>query len=183
MASDSFDSLPVDDLLAQLRDTPTGFIVKKQEPKDDATSLIPPVSTVPPTEEELGDYVIKKTTALVEQNMAAFRDIKDIAIATNDADTISALADVAKSISGSLELLNKIHLQNKKAKTAKEIATINAEAKRKQIETSPSTTNILAIGTREDVLKMLAEASKKIKDIPEIEIVDSTLTSTQIQKQ
>lgn len=182
MPTDSFEALPVDDLLAQLRDTPPAFVVKKDDKSD---AIVPIVSaTPPPKEEELGDYIIQKTTALVDQTMNAFKDIKDIAVATNDADTISALADVVKSVGSSLELLNKIHLQNKKTKAAKEVAQISADAKKKALENQPGTTNILAIGSREEVLKMLAEASKRatVVDIEATQVTTSNGTVVNIDK-
>jgi hypothetical protein len=156
--ADDFSSIPVDDLLQQLRDTPPAFVVKQQ---DQVTTALPPVSTEPIKEDEIGDYVIKKTTALVDQTMNAFKDIKDLAVATNDADTISALADLIKAANSAIDSLNKINIQNKKTKAAKEIAAIQAEARMKELQNQQPTTNILAVGTREEMLKIMEQAKQR----------------------
>lgn len=167
--SDDFSSLPVDDLLQQLRDTPPAFIVKSQ---DNTSTALPTVSTEPVKEEDLGEYIIKKTTSLVEQSLGAFKDIKDLAVATNDADTISALADLIKSANGAIDTLNKINIQNKKTKAAKEVAHIQAEARIKMLENQQPPANILTIGTREEVLKILEQASRKASTIVDAEFVE-----------
>jgi len=172
--ADNFNSIQVDDLLQQLRDTPKDFIVKPEDGA--ATSDLPPVSSEPVKEEDLGDYVIKKTTALVDHTMSAFKDIKEMAVATNDPDTILALSNLINSVTGSLETLNKIHIQNKKAQTSKEIAHINAEARKKQAENQPAQTNVLAVGTREEVIRLLNQAAKKTNDSP---IIDAEVTPSQ----
>lgn len=169
---DDFSSLPVDDLLQQLRDTPPAFVVKSQDQSN--TTSIPPVSCEPVKEEDLGEYVIKKTTALVEQTMTAFKDIKDLAVATNDADTISALADLIKAANSAIDSLNKINIQNKKIKAAKEVAHINAEAKIKAHENLPQVPNVLTIGTREEVLRILEQAHRKSL------IVEATFTDVPV---
>ena len=165
---DDFSSLPVDDLLQQLRDTPPAFVVK---PQDNNSTALPPVSTEQIKEEDIGDYVIKKTTSLVEQTMGAFKEIKDLAVATNDADTISALADLIKAANSAIDSLNKINIQNKKTKAAKEIAALNVEARMKELQNQTQPTNILAIGTREEVLKILEQAKLKTT-IVEAEFTD-----------
>jgi alkanesulfonate monooxygenase SsuD/methylene tetrahydromethanopterin reductase-like flavin-dependent oxidoreductase (luciferase family) len=158
--ADDFEPLNVDSLLDQLKQTPQDFNV----PKDSAPiTTLPPVSTVPPTEEELGDYIIKKTSELIDQTMNAFKNIRDIAVQSNDAETVEALASLVKSTTGALDSLNKIHVQNKKTKAAKEIAHINAYARKKAADTLAGGNNNVMVGSREEVLKMIAEAVHKSK--------------------
>lgn len=156
--ADDFPSLQVDDLLNQLRTTPSDFIVNSTG--NTSSSLIDSISTEPIKEEDLGDYIIKKTTTLVDQTMSAFKDIKTIAVASNDPDTISALADLVKAANSAIDSLNKINMQNKKLKSAKEVAAIYAAAKAKE-DKQPSSTNIITIGSREEVLKILDQAKQK----------------------
>lgn len=155
--ADDFPSLQVDDLLNQLRTTPPDFIVKSDSSNN---SILESLSTEPVKEEDLGDYIIKKTTTLVDQTMSAFKDIKNIAVASNDPDTISALADLVKAANSAIDSLNKINMQNKKLKSAKEVAAIYAAAKAKE-DKQPSSTNIITIGSREEVLKILDQAKQK----------------------
>lgn len=159
MSSD-FSSLPIDDLLQQLKDTPNNFQVKAQD--SDNTQLLPPVSSKPVTEDELGEYIIKQTTNLIDHTMGAFKNIKDVATATNDPETITALADLIKAANGALDSLNKINIQNKKSKTAKEVATINVEARKKELENQKPQTNIFMQGaTREEILKIIEQTKQK----------------------
>lgn len=170
--ADDFPSLQVDDLLNQLRTTPPDFIVKSDNNSNN--SILESLSTEPVKEEDLGDYIIKKTTTLVDQTMSAFKDIKNIAVASNDPDTISALADIVKAANSAIDSLNKINMQNKKLKSAKEVAAIYAAAKAKE-DKQPSSTNIITIGSREEVLKILDQAKQKSSAI-EAEYTDTQPT-------
>lgn len=170
--ADDFPSLQVDDLLNQLRTTPPDFIVKSDSSNN---SILESLSTEPVKEEDLGDYIIKKTTTLVDQTMSAFKDIKTIAVASNDPDTISALADLVKAANSAIDSLNKINMQNKKLKSAKEVAAIYAAAKAKE-DKPPSNTNIITIGSREEVLKILDQAKQKSSAI-DAEYTEQTLST------
>ena len=170
--ADDFPSLQVDDLLNQLRTTPPDFIVKSDNNSNN--SILESLSTEPVKEEDLGDYIIKKTTTLVDQTLSAFKDIKNIAVASNDPDTISALADIVKAANSAIDSLNKINMQNKKLKSAKEVAAIYAAAKAKE-DKQPSSTNIITIGSREEVLKILDQAKQKSSAI-EAEYTDTQPT-------
>ncbi len=170
--ADDFPSLQVDDLLNQLRTTPPDFIVKSDSSNN---SILESLSTEPVKEEDLGDYIIKKTTTLVDQTMSAFKDIKNIAVASNDPDTISALADLVKAANSAIDSLNKINMQNKKLKSAKEVAAIYAAAKAKE-DKPPSSTNIITIGSREEVLKILDQAKQKSSAI-DAEYTEQTLST------
>lgn len=170
--ADDFPSLQVDDLLNQLRTTPPDFIVKSDSSNN---SILESLSTEPVKEEDLGDYIIKKTTTLVDQTMSAFKDIKNIAVASNDPDTISALADLVKAANSAIDSLNKINMQNKKLKSAKEVAAIYAAAKAKEDKQPPST-NIITIGSREEVLKILDQAKQKSSAI-DAEYTEQTLST------
>lgn len=170
--ADDFPSLQVDDLLNQLRTTPPDFIVKSDSSNN---SILESLSTEPVKEEDLGDYIIKKTTTLVDQTMSAFKDIKTIAVSSNDPDTISALADLVKAVNSAIDSLNKINMQNKKIKSAKEIAAIYAAAKAKE-DKPPTGTNIITIGSREEVLKILDQAKQKSSAI-DAEYTEQTLST------
>lgn len=171
--ADDFPSLQVDDLLNQLRTTPPDFIVKSDNNSNN--SILESLSTEPVKEEDLSDYIIKKTTTLVDQTMSAFKDIKTIAVASNDPDTISALADIVKAANSAIDSLNKINMQNKKLKSAKEVAAIYATAKAKE-DKQPSSTNIITIGSREEVLKILDQAKQKSSAI-DAEYTEQTLST------
>ena len=170
--ADDFPSLQVDDLLNQLRTTPSDFIVKSDSSNN---SILESLSTEPVKEEDLGDYIIKKTTTLVDQTMSAFKDIKNIAVSSNDPDTISALADLVKAANSAIDSLNKINMQNKKLKSAKEVAAIYAAAKAKE-DKPPSSTNIITVGSREEVLKILDQAKQKSSAI-DAEYTEQTLST------
>jgi hypothetical protein len=175
VADNTFQPLAVDDLLKQLKDTPVNMGALANKPTHTST---PPVSAPYVDEEDLGKLVIQQASNLIMQSMGVLNEIKDVVIAGNDPETICAYADLMKSTNASLETLNKIYIQNKKAKTSKEIARINAEAKKNALENNPSQTNIL-IGTREEVLKMMGEITKKTlpDSVMEAEVVSSETIS------
>lgn len=171
MSNDFSPNLNVDTLLDQLRNTPQNFTVGQQSSGTD----LPEVSATIPTEDNLGDFIIEKTAQLVDSTLKAFKDIKNIAVTSNDPETIEALASLVKASSGALDTLNKINIQNKKTKAAKEIANIQAEARKKAAETLTGG-NTLLTGSREQVLKMISEVmhQKQLEGAIDAELVEDT---------
>ena len=125
------------------------------------------------TEDNINDYILQKTGTLIDAGLGAVNDLKDFVVQGQNPDEIAALSELISSTTKAIEALNKINLQNKKAKTDKELKAIDIEGKKAIAGSLPgnnitnNTVNLVA--SREEIFKQLLN---DVKDEP-IEVVDS----------
>lgn len=125
------------------------------------------------TEDNINDYILQKTGNLIDAGLGAVSDLKDFVVQGQNPDEIAALSELISSTTKAIEALNRINLQNKKAKTDKELKTMDIEGKKAIAGSLPganitnNTVNLVA--SREEIFKQLLN---DVKDEP-IEIVDS----------
>ena len=125
------------------------------------------------TEDNINDYILQKTGNLIDAGLGAVSDLKDFVVQGQNPDEIAALSELISSTTKAIEALNRINLQNKKAKTDKELKTMDIEGKKAIAGSLPganitnNTVNLVA--SREEIFKQLLS---DVKDEP-IEIVDS----------
>jgi hypothetical protein len=127
------------------------------------------------TEENINNYILQKTGNLIDAGLGAVNDLKDFVVQGQNPDEIAALSELISSTTKAIEALNKINLQNKKAKTDKELKTLDIEGKKAIANVLPgnnitNNTNVL-VASREEIFKQLLN---DIKNEP-IEIVDSVV--------
>jgi hypothetical protein len=114
----------------------------------------------PPTDENVNEYILKRGSELLDANIDTINRLKNRIATAHDSDEINALANLIKSTNSVLATLTSITLQNKKDKTSKEIASNTHQLK------EPSTVNnTMFIGTREDMLKLLAKKSAEVESV------------------
>jgi hypothetical protein len=137
-------------------------------PSDNAKPYIPtPAEQV--TDENVGDYVYKKSAELVESTLGAVQNLKDTVLTGSDPKEIAALSQLINSATKALDQLNKINIQNKQSKT-------NIKIKEMEIAANidrpllPNTTNVL-IATRDEIMSQIFNP-KAAKKQP-LEIVDA----------
>lgn len=122
-----------------------------------------PASVVAVAVENVEQYIVDKSSYLVEQAMQVVTSLKDyVAIGGADAKEISAFAEVVNAATSALESLNKIHNTKERTKTAIQLKDMDIKA-RKEIATQDNTTRLL-IG-REELMKQLILDSEKVIDI------------------
>jgi hypothetical protein len=125
------------------------------------------------TEDNINDYILQKTGTLIDAGLGAVSDLKDFVVQGQNPDEIAALSELISSTTKAIEALNRINLQNKKAKTDKELKAIDIEGKKAIAGSLPgnnitnNTVNLVA--SREEIFKQLLN---DIKDEP-IEVVES----------
>lgn len=117
-------------------------------------------------EEDINQYILNKASLLVENGLDSVQTLKDIITQSIDAEEIEAYSSLIKAVNNSLETVNRINLQNKKAKVAKEIKQMEVEAK-KQLGPVQHNTNVL-IATREEIIKGLIDSSKQPKPVNDV---------------
>ena len=126
-------------------------------------------------EDNINDYILQKTGSLIDAGLGAVRDLKDFIVQGQNPDEIAALSELISSTTKAIEALNKINLQNKKAKTDKELKAIDIEGKKAIAGSLPgnnitnNTVNLVA--SREEIFKQLLN---EIKD-DSIEITESVV--------
>jgi hypothetical protein len=124
-------------------------------------------------EDNINDYILQKTGTLIDAGLGAVSDLKDFIVQGQNPDEIAALSELISSTTKAIEALNKINLQNKKAKTDKELKAIDIEGKKAIAGSLPgnnitnNTVNLVA--SREEIFKQLLN---NVQDNP-VEIVES----------
>jgi len=137
------NSSEIDSIIQELKaDEVTPVIVKST-----------PIEVEKVNDENVGEYVYKKSAELVESTLGAVQALKDNVLTGSDPKEIAALSQLINSATKALDQLNKINIQNKVNKS-------NVEIKKMEIEANinrpmlPNTTNVL-IATRDEVMKQL----------------------------
>lgn len=131
-----------------------------------------PTPTEEVNDENVGEYVYKKSAELVESTLGAVQNLKDSVLTGSDPKEIAALSQLINSATKALDQLNKINIQNKQSKNNIEVKKmeIAANADRPQL---PNTTNVL-IATRDEIMSQIFNP-KAPKKQP-LEIVDADFT-------
>lgn len=126
------------------------------------------------TEDNINDYILQKTGNLIDAGLGAVSDLKDFVVQGQNPDEIAALSELISSTTKAIEALNRINLQNKKAKTDKELKTMDIEGKKAIASSLPgnnitnNTVNLVA--SREEIFKQLLN---NIEEEPVVEVVES----------
>ena len=126
------------------------------------------------TEDNINDYILQKTGNLIDAGLGAVSDLKDFVVQGQNPDEIAALSELISSTTKAIEALNRINLQNKKAKTDKELKTMDIDGKKAIASSLPgnnitnNTVNLVA--SREEIFKQLLN---NIEEEPVVEVINS----------
>ena len=126
------------------------------------STLQPTISSQPVqrlTSDRLDDFVLQNASNIVQDGVDMIKDLKNSISQTIDPDEVSSLADLIKATNGSLEILNKLNITNKKLGVKSNGKIINS-----------GNTNVF-IGTREDALKTIMNKKDSI-DVECVELED-----------
>lgn len=88
----------------------------------------------PIKDDQIQDYVTEKLNQLTSISIESIQDVKDLAIASNDGETISALASLIAAGTKQLELLSKFALQKEKIKSSSKMQDKDHAHKEKMID-------------------------------------------------
>jgi hypothetical protein len=128
-------------------------------PQQSTAKSVPRGTPTQITEDNINDYILQKTGTLIDAGLGAVSDLKDFIVQGQNPDEIAALSELISSTTKAIEALNKINLQNKKAKTDKELKAIDIEGKKAIAGSLPgnnvtnNTVNLVA--SREEIFKQL----------------------------
>jgi len=133
------------------------------------------------TEDNISDYVLKKTGSLIEAGLGAVEDLKEYIVQGQNPDEIAALSELISSTTKAIEALNRINLYNKKTKHDKELKKIDIEGKKEIASLVPGsnvTNNNIIVASRAEILERLFQESNKEED--KFEMVDVDLSTTKL---
>lgn len=122
------------------------------------------------TDDNINEFILKKASKLINSGLGAVEDLKDFIVQGQNPDEIAALSELISSTTKALEALNRINLQNKKAKTDKEIKEIDIAGRKAVAGMLPGNniinnkTNVL-VASREEIIKQLLETEKEAEPI------------------
>lgn len=120
----------------------------------------------PITKENLEEYIIQKSSSLVDGTIDMVDTVKDYITSAPESKDVASLAELINAATNAVETLNKIVLSNKKNETiikAKEMEI----ASRKELQQTESDTKLKL--TREEIFKMLVNNIKPV----EAEIIEN----------
>lgn len=155
--SDEIDSI-IQELKAD-EITPT-FLTKKKEVTESEKL----------TDENVGEYVYKKSSELVESTLGAVQSLKDTVLTGSDPKEIAALSTLINAATKALDQLNKINLQNKQTKSNEEMKKLEIAANSKK-PVLPNTTNVV-IATRDAIMDQLFDKPNRRE---KLQITDSQI--------
>lgn len=162
----SNDNSEINDIITQLKDDSINsqpqYSSRINQKKEEVKDL---------TDDNVNDYVYKKSGELIESTLGAIQSFRDNILAGSDPKEISALSQLINSASKALDQLNKINLQNKQSKSNLELKKLELESNSHLSKLIPQTNNIV-IATRDEIMqKMFDKPMKKEK----LQIVDSEI--------
>lgn len=137
----------VNSILHQLKDTTT--LAKKVEKVPDQVN-----------KEALENFVIQYASRLIENATESVEYIKDSVQAAPTSNDVISLAELIKSTSSALEVLNRIVVNNKKTEAAINIKRMDVESKREELDVK---VNAGLIASREEIMNNLFKKAKVIE--------------------
>lgn len=140
-------------------------ILKELQNDDSMSTMNEPVSAerLDINDDNLNNYVMQKIGRLIESGIETVEGIQQTISTGLEADELTAFASLLTSVTRAADTLNKINIQNKRAKAAKEIKEMEIEGK-KQLGSGSGggTTNNVLIATREEVIERFLEKNQKV---------------------
>lgn len=147
----------LDDLLKELK-----------EEKQKAPFTPPPPPPLPELEDDdVNKYVLQNAAKLVQLGLMSVESLKDVISQSYDAEEIESFASLIRSVNDSLNTVNKINIQNKKTKLAKEIKQMDLQ----RVLPPTHQTNVL-IATREEIIKGLVNNANTLLQAQSAEVID-----------
>lgn len=117
------------------------------------------------SEDDIGDFVIDQASKVIKNTSETIELLNANITMSSQPEQVEAVSNLIKAMTTALEVVNKINLQNKKLKVAKDIKQMDLEHKKNANQQSNITNNTLLISTREDVFKKLSDIRVKAIEI------------------
>lgn len=121
--------------------------------------------TTPLKPEDLQQYFLDKTKALVEAGLGAVQDLTPSVVSGSDSREIEALSKLMTSTAQALEALQKTALIDKKADRDEKLEKIRLEGRKELASLTQGPTNVtnnnILVASREEIMKKLFKEEKE----------------------
>lgn len=115
--------------------------------------------TAPLAEEDLQQYFLNKTKALVEVGLGAVQDLTPSVVASSDSKEIEALSKLMASTAQALDTLQKTSLINKKADRDEKLEALRIAGRKEMAALTQGsrgvTNNNILVASQEEIMKKL----------------------------
>ena len=123
--------------------------------------------TFPLNSEDVGQYFLNKTKAVIEASVGAVQDLTQSTVhGGGDSRDVAALSKLIASTAQMLDTLNKTNLIDKKADRDEQLERIRIEGRKEvaQLNQGPKqlTNNNILIASREEIMKKLLSGDEEI---------------------
>ncbi len=131
-----------------------------------------PTSAESLDENNIDDFIFRKTSTLIQQGVDTIENLKRTVLSGATPETIEAYSKLMSSVATSIEILNKVNLQKRKEKAAKDLKRMDIDNSKKLLDKyNPTTienqTNIL-VASREEIMKaIVGKADDIIEQLPD----------------
>lgn len=122
----------------------------------------------PPEAEKLEEFIIKKSSELINKSLEVLDEYRDFLTATPSEESAEAMSNLINASSSAIETLNKVLTANKKAATSVKIKEMDIKARTDNNKRDNATKLMM---TRKELMQMLMDApeiidveSKEVKD-------------------
>jgi hypothetical protein len=135
----------VNDIITQLKGTTA---LSKREPEEELDK------------EKLEEFIIKNSGKLITKTLNIVDDVQAYISSAPEAKDVTALAELLKAASSSIEALNKVYTSIEKNKTVKEVKQMDIDS-REKINVQDNATFLLS---RKEIMQELIGKSKQEED-------------------
>jgi len=159
-------------------------LVEELKATKSLTSVMAPPVVTKKTEpesiddENIDDFIYRKSSALIQQGVDTIEAVKETVLSGADSSTIEAYSKLMNSVTSSIEILNKINLQKRKEKAAKDLKQMDIETSKKLLEKYDEKpqigqqTNNIIIASREEIMQaIVGKADDIVEDAKTIELL------------
>jgi hypothetical protein len=139
----------VNDIITQLKGTTA---LSKREPEEELDK------------EKLEEFIIKNSGKLITKTLNIVDDVQTYISSAPEAKDVTALAELLKAASSSIEALNKVYTSIEKNKTVKEVKQMDIDS-REKINVQDNATFLLS---RKEIMQELIGKSKEEDKIVDV---------------
>lgn len=139
----------VNDIITQLKGTTA---LSKREPEEELDK------------EKLEEFIIKNSGKLITKTLNIVDDVQTYISSAPEAKDVTALAELLKAASSSIEALNKVYTSIEKNKTVKEVKQMDIDS-REKINVQDNATFLLS---RKEIMQELIGKSKEDERVVDV---------------
>ena len=120
-------------------------------------------------DEDVNQYVLDKSKALIEAGVTAVQDMTPYIVQGQNPDEVAALAELMSATTKAIEALNKTNLIDRKAQKDEKLKKLEIEGKKELIQLQPNknvTNNMnVLVASREEIFKKLFSEEAEVLEI------------------